>query len=192
MQAVGDVFQSAHNSGVNLASSNLFTWAHYHFVASRAPTLMLCNLWGDSLFPSSLTLCPLFLHPEFLCPPFGLYPQLRGPCPPATPDHVPAGGAWHQRPFQADHRGPGGHSSSWLTEKQPARECRLAEGCWQRGHSRVLMWPLEGAVSKGNRVTHKCALLKGMEVKLQYRRVEKTVWWNEQHLCVSTNSIFTH
>lgn len=33
-EALGDVFQTAHVSGVNLASSNLLTEAHYHSVAS--------------------------------------------------------------------------------------------------------------------------------------------------------------
>lgn len=43
-EALGEMFQAARITGVNLASSNLFTRAHYHSVASRSPTLMLFNL----------------------------------------------------------------------------------------------------------------------------------------------------
>lgn len=36
-EALGDVFQAAHVSGVNLALSNLLTKAHYHCVAFQLP-----------------------------------------------------------------------------------------------------------------------------------------------------------
>lgn len=114
-EALADVFQAALLGGVKLASSKLFTGAHYRPVASRVPHGCCLTSEGSLLCLSSLTPCPLLLHPEFLRPPSGFHPGLRSPGPPTAPDHLPAGGAWHQRPLQADHRGPGGHRSSWLT-----------------------------------------------------------------------------
>lgn len=96
-----------------------------------SPTSMLHSLHGD--FSPSVTspdLHPLPLHTEFLCPFSHFCPPLHGACPPKMPDHLPAGGAWHQRSIQADHQGPGGHSGSWLTESSlpgNADELRAAE-----------------------------------------------------------------
>lgn len=93
-------------SSVTLASSELII-----AVLPPESSHWCSNLWGGV----SLTSWLFFLHPEFLHSPFGLASQLCSSRPPATPDHLPAGGAWHQCPFQADHGGPGGHGSSWLT-----------------------------------------------------------------------------
>lgn len=138
---------------------------------------MLFNLIGDSLFLSSLTLCPLLLHPEFLRPPSGFCPQLCGPCPPATPDHLPTGGAWHQRPFQADHRGPGGHSGSWLTGPQPAWECRLAGGLLTEGTQQGIVVTTRRCCFKREQSGSQCN-----EGEPPVETDKNTVLWNV-HLC---------
>ncbi|MEQ2215036.1 hypothetical protein XENOCAPTIV_026252 [Xenoophorus captivus] len=77
-----------------------------------ASKLMLVNLF---LSFNTLTLSLLLLLSDVLRAPSGVHPELFGPGPASAADHLPAGGAWHQRPVPANHKGPGGPSSSWVT-----------------------------------------------------------------------------
>lgn len=131
---------------------------------------MLFNLWGD-------------------------FSELTDIVPSSSAPRIPASTIWilsstAQSPYACDARSstrwrslastplPGGSPRTrWAQQqladnKQSARECRLAEGCRQR---REVMWPLDGAVSKGKSDTEWDSHT-GMEGKLHHRHHSMMEW----------------